>query len=69
VAGVVIASVGVAGLVTGVILNLKANSLASSITPPITYDRSKESTRQTYETFSWVGYVCTQVSSGLVTFR
>jgi hypothetical protein len=56
VTGVVIASVGVAGLVTGVLLNLKANSLANSITPPNTYDRSKESTRQSYETFSWVGY-------------
>ncbi len=56
VSGVVIASVGVAAAAGGVILNLKANSLAKSITPPNTYDRGKESTRQSYETFSWVGY-------------
>jgi len=57
VAGVVVASVGVAGLVTGLVLNLKANSLASSIDPPAhTFDRSTESTRKSYEAGSWIGY-------------
>jgi tetratricopeptide (TPR) repeat protein len=56
VAGVVLAGVGVAALATGIVLNVKANSLATSIEPPHAYDRSKESTRQSYETFGWVGY-------------
>ena len=55
-AGVVIVSVGVAAAVAGLVLNLKANSLAKSIEPPNTYDRGKESTRNTYETLAWVGY-------------
>jgi tetratricopeptide (TPR) repeat protein len=57
VAGAVIAAVGVAGLATGIALNLKANSLADSIDPPThSFDRHTESTRNSYETFSWVGY-------------
>jgi tetratricopeptide (TPR) repeat protein len=55
-AGVVTAGIGAAGLITGVVLNLKANSLASSIEPPNTYQRSVESSRKNYQTFSWVGY-------------
>jgi len=57
IAGAVIAGVGGAGLITGIVLNLKANSLADSIDPPgHTFDRNTESTRQNYEIFSWVGY-------------
>ncbi|HEX7599897.1 MAG TPA: hypothetical protein VF518_16885, partial [Polyangia bacterium] len=55
-AGVVIASVGGVAAVAGLVLNLKANSLAKSIEPPNTYDRGKESTRNTYERLAWVGY-------------
>ena len=54
--GIVIAAVGAAGLITGVILNVKANSLASSIEPPNSYQQSTESSRKSYETYSWVGY-------------
>jgi hypothetical protein len=57
IAGAVIAGVGVAGLITGVVLNLKANSLADGITAPgHTFDRSVESTRSTYETAAWIGF-------------
>ena len=56
VAGLVIAGVGVAGIVAGIALNLKANSLGNSIKPPNLYDRDTESTRRDYETWSWVGY-------------
>ena len=57
IAGAVIAGVGGAGLIAGIVLNLKANSLADSIDPPgHTFDRNTESTRQNYEIFSWVGY-------------
>jgi hypothetical protein len=55
-AGVVIAGVGVVALATGVGLNVKANSLASSIEPPNTYNRGTESSRKNYETFSWACY-------------
>ena len=56
VAGVVLAGVGVGAAVAGLVLNLQANIVAKSIEPPKSYDRGKESTRNTYETFAWVGY-------------
>jgi len=56
VAGAVILGVGIAGVVTGLALNLKANSVAKSIEPPNTYDRGTESSRKSYEVWSWVGY-------------
>jgi hypothetical protein len=64
IAGIVTFAVGVAGVATGVALNLKANSLASDLdgsastnnSSTTLYTRSKESSRSTYETLSWVGY-------------
>jgi hypothetical protein len=57
IAGIATMAVGVAGIATGVILNIKANSLASELEKSTTsYSRSKESTRSTYQTFGWVGY-------------
>jgi tetratricopeptide (TPR) repeat protein len=54
--GIASAGVGVAGLVVGVALNLHANSLAKSISPPNAYDRNIESRRKAYETIAWIGY-------------
>jgi hypothetical protein len=56
-----IAAVGVAGVATGVILNLRANSLANELeaansSPTPVYSRSKESSRSTYQTWGWVAY-------------
>ena len=64
IAGIATFAVGVAGVATGVALNLKANSLASDLDASASttnssttlYTRSKESSRSTYETLSWVGY-------------
>jgi hypothetical protein len=57
IAGIATLAVGVAGLATGVILNVKANQLADEMDASNTsYSRSKESTRGSYETFGWVGY-------------
>jgi hypothetical protein len=64
IAGIATLAVGLAGVATGVTLNLKANSLAreldasASTTNSSTtlYTRSKESSHSTYETLSWVGY-------------
>jgi tetratricopeptide (TPR) repeat protein len=55
-AGVVVISVGVAGVAAGLVLNLKANSLAHEIVPPHAYDRGTEASRKNYEAGSWVGY-------------
>jgi hypothetical protein len=55
-AGLVTAGVGVAGVITGVIFNLKANSIADSYATRGTYTQGKESDRSTYQTFGWVGY-------------
>jgi tetratricopeptide (TPR) repeat protein len=51
-AGLIVASVGAASLVAGLALNLKANSIASSISPPNTYQRSTESERKRYQTLA-----------------
>lgn len=55
-AGIVMASVGGAALVAGVIFNLKVNSLASDIQKTDGYSPDKESDRKTYRTLGWVGY-------------
>jgi hypothetical protein len=49
--------VGVAAVVTGVIFNLKANSMADEMENTVdAYTSSKESSRKTYGTLAWVGY-------------
>jgi len=55
-AGIVTASVGGAALVAGIILNLKADSLASDLKSTDGYSSSKESDRKSYETMGWIGY-------------
>jgi hypothetical protein len=55
-AGVITAAIGGAALVAGVLLNLKANSIASDISPPNTYLRNEAANRADYETASWIGY-------------
>jgi len=52
--GLVVAVVGGAGLVTGLILNLKANSMSSDVEK--LYDPSADSSRKRYETAAWIGY-------------
>jgi hypothetical protein len=56
IAGVVVAAVGAAALIAGVVLNLQANSLADSIIPPHSFNRNTESTRKSCETFSVLSY-------------
>lgn len=61
IAGITAAAVGVAGIATGVILNLKANSLAKDLeaangSSTTLYARSKESSRSSYQTWGWVAY-------------
>lgn len=52
--GGVLAGVGAASVLTGVLLNLKANSLADEINQH--YSQSKVSTRSSYETWGYVVY-------------
>ena len=55
--GIVGIGVGVAGIAGGVLLALKANSLASNLeSAPTSYSRSMESTRSSYATWSAVSY-------------
>jgi tetratricopeptide (TPR) repeat protein len=57
IAGISTAAVGVAALATGLILNLKANSIADELESTTdNYQRSKESTRRSYKTFGWISY-------------
>jgi hypothetical protein len=55
-AGLVTAGVGVAGVIAGVIFNLKVNSIADSYATRGTYTQGKESDRSTYQTLGWVSY-------------
>ena len=57
VGGIAAMSVGAAAIATGIVLNVKANSLANEIESDTYYLSSKENTRASYETWSWVGYV------------
>ena len=54
--GVVTAAVGGAAVVTGVILNLKVNSMASDFQTLNGYTDNKESQRKSYEAWGWVSY-------------
>jgi len=56
-AGILTASVGAAAVITGVVLNFKANSMASDMENTVGgYSQSKESSRKTYATVGWIGY-------------
>jgi hypothetical protein len=55
-AGLVTAGVGIAGVIAGVIFNLKVNSIADSYATRGTYTQGKESDRSTYQTLGWVSY-------------
>ena len=55
-AGIISAGFGAAALVTGVLLNLKVNSMASDLNKTDGYNAGKESDRKTYQTLGWVGY-------------
>jgi hypothetical protein len=56
VGGVVAMAAGVAGIATGIALNVKANSIASELETNRPYLRGREDTRAIYETWGWVGY-------------
>jgi hypothetical protein len=56
IAGYVVGAVGVASLATGVILNLKSRAITKGMYDPGRYSADKDSTRRTYETWSWVTY-------------
>lgn len=53
--GVVVASVGVAAVGAGVLLNLKANSMVDDMYAT-NNGYTKESQRKNYETIAWIGY-------------
>jgi hypothetical protein len=55
VGGIVVASLGVAAVGTGLLLNLKANSMVDDMYGSVD-GYSKESDRKDYETIAWVGY-------------
>jgi hypothetical protein len=55
-AGIITAAFGGAAVVSGVILNLKVNSMASDMQKTNGYTDGKDSDRKTYQTLGWVGY-------------
>lgn len=56
IAGVTVGSVGLAGILTGLVLNLKANAIASDLSRSENYSRSADSSRKSYQAYGWIGY-------------
>jgi len=56
IAGVVTAAIGGAALLSGVILNIKVNSMSSDLEKTDNYTRNSDSTRKDYKTLGWVSY-------------
>ena len=56
IAGITVASVGAAALITGVVLNLKVNSMSSDLQKPDNFNRDTDSSRKDYKTLGWVSY-------------
>jgi hypothetical protein len=54
--GIIVASVGAVAVGTGIVMNLKANSLADQLNSPTGYERNAVSNQLRYQTLSWVGY-------------
>jgi hypothetical protein len=54
--GIITAAVGGAALVTGIILNIKVNSMASDLQKTDGYSDAKESDRKTYANLGWASY-------------
>ena len=54
--GIVVATIGGAALVGGVILNVKVNSMADDLQRTDQYSAGKESDRKSYATLTWVSY-------------
>jgi hypothetical protein len=55
-AGLIVAAAGGAFVMTGVILNLKANALTNDLASAGAYSRQTESKRADFETFAKIGY-------------
>jgi hypothetical protein len=56
IAGIVVGSLGVVALGTGVALNLKVNSMSTDLEKPNNFNRDTESSRENYKTLGWIGY-------------
>jgi hypothetical protein len=54
--GITVASVGAAALITGVVLNLKVNSMSSDLQKPDSFNRDTDTSRKSYKTLGWVSY-------------
>jgi hypothetical protein len=54
--GIAVGALGVAGLVTGVVLNLKVNSMSVDLEKPDNFNRDTDDSRKTYKTLGWVAY-------------
>jgi hypothetical protein len=56
IAGITVAFVGVAALITGVALNIKVNSMSSDLQKPDNFNRDTDTSRKDYKTLGWVSY-------------
>jgi hypothetical protein len=56
IAGTLTAAVGGAGLITGIILNAKVNSMSTDLEKPYGYSASTDSIRKDYKVLGWVSY-------------
>jgi hypothetical protein len=54
--GIVMGSLGVVALGTGVALNLKVNSMSADLEKVDNFNRDTDSSRKNYKTLGWIGY-------------
>lgn len=55
-AGLLVDSLGLASVATGIALNLKSNSITNQMYPPGHYDSDRDSTRRSYKMWAWVSF-------------
>lgn len=56
IAGISVASVGLAASVSAVLLNIKAYHMAKDLEKPDNFNRDTDNTRKQYKTLAWIGY-------------
>jgi hypothetical protein len=55
-AGIITGVVGIGGVVTGIIFNLKANNTVNELEKLDSYSNAKKNNQSNYKTYAWIGY-------------
>jgi hypothetical protein len=56
IAGLIVGGLGIAGVATGAVFNLKSERLANKLEEPENFSRSSDHSRRDYKTVAWISY-------------